>query len=1326
MTSSPATDLPSDANPSAALPPPAVPDHELIRRIGRGAYGEVWLARSVTGAYRAVKIVHRASFDHDRPFEREFEGIQKFEPISRRHDSQVDILHVGRNGDCFYYVMELADDQTTGGQIPDPDLYKPRTLKSDLLFRSRLPFEECVSVAIALTTALEHLHGHGLVHRDVKPSNIIFVNGVAKLADIGLVTGIDATRSYVGTEGFAAPEGPGTAQADLFSLGKVLYEMATGKDRQEFPELPTLLRELPDREGLMELNAVIARACRHDPKDRYSSAAAMRGDLELLQGGKSLARLHRLQSQLRFVRRTGALVTALAAVIALGWWWQARQTAKVRDLATQNLNLALRADTSATAAQKSEATARESLYAADIQLAQQALKADNLRLARSLLQNHVPKPGQPDLRGFEWRYLWQQCQSEELFSLPGITNSARVLAFSPDDRLIAVGAIDGNSALFDLTRRQKAATLPGTNPVLSVVFSPRGEWLVTASTNHVSLWDARTFAPVRRLPDAVAPARFSPDGKFLLTCRRLASTKTQAPQEQPHDLVLWDTINWSVRSSVSLPPSGGFSIPRDVYMQPLFLPDGRRVVVLAGETIRLFSLPDLRELRTLKVKVPTTLYSRPFIALSPDGRTLAMTSTNGFALRLWDLEGDQLIRELSGHTDTLFGAAFSPDGTMLATCSPDQTIRLWKVETGEWLKTFRGQADEVFDVEFSADGKRLASLGAYDAVVKLWDPYILPRRDTLRHPLNGVGFDADGNLVAYLWPWARPVELDSAALQHADSSVAFHVAHVGVPQFQGSASDSLTLRSVSSDGRFQGLFRTEAGAGLEIWDRRARARLGAVPSDSPLMSFGPRRQLVATYVRQPDGLQRSTVWQLPDGTPKWVFTNDAGFLQNRTITPDENHLLSYQDQAVTLWRIDGDGIKQVLRLPSQTTVTDVALAPDGGILAVAEGDLITLRAVPSGEVIGELHGHTRKTVVLAFSPDGRTLASMADDRSVRLWHVATLRQLLHFQSAEEDYDTFELEFSPDGRALAASRRDRVGSITWLHFAPSLAEIAAAEGEDYAPLVGQDPLKWFGVSKMLLQRGRPNEALPACTQTLQLVGARKELEWLRDKALRHRADVLRELGRNEEAGADNLSLLGLPARDPATPAGALDLSAYYNAPVAWDTNAEGGANDLSELPIGPQVFAGTVFDVRGDIGLSIRSTEREWPIEVTQVNGIRIQRRLTRLHFLQAAGAESRTTKTGDQIGHYRIHFADGRDVVLPIRYNVDTSDYWELDHLPREVPEATLAWRGQNPRSRADGKFIRLFKRTWQNPYPDVEVTRLDFVAEHPRTHPMLIALTAE
>ncbi len=329
----------------AGPPPPQIPDHELLRRIGQGSYGEVWLARNVIGTLRAVKVVHRSTFDRERPYEREYEGIQKFEPVSRSHEGLVDILQVGRNDTegYFYYVMELADSSESvisnqcsviSNRSATPDAapghagslntdllitdYSPKTLRAEQQLRARLPVSDCVNIGITLASALHALHERGLVHRDIKPSNIIFVGGVPKLADIGLVTDAGEARSYVGTEGFILPEGPGTPAADLFSLGKVLYEASTGKDRQDFPEPLTNLGDQPDKDRLLELNAVIHRACQSDPRARYRSAAEMLAELELLQCGESVKRKRALAQRVTFAKRfsvVAILVTLLLASV---------------------------------------------------------------------------------------------------------------------------------------------------------------------------------------------------------------------------------------------------------------------------------------------------------------------------------------------------------------------------------------------------------------------------------------------------------------------------------------------------------------------------------------------------------------------------------------------------------------------------------------------------------------------------------------------------------------------------------------------------------------------------------------------------------------------------------------------------------------------------------------------------------------------------------------------------------------------------------------------------------------------------------------------------
>ena len=261
---------------------PAIHDHTLLRRVGKGAYGEVWLAVNVIGLYHAVKIVDQRNFDSLEPYTREFKGMQRYMPISLNHPGLVHILHVGRDDQAgyFYYVMEVGDDEVAGIKIT-PETYSARNLARDLGKRGRLPIAECVSLGIALTDALEFLHQQQLVHRDIKPSNIIFVNGLPKLADIGLVTdiGVAGKGTYVGTPGYIPPDGPGTPAADVYSMGKVLYEAATGLELNRFPELPSTVPESAGALDLIRLNSIILQACENDHHKRYQSAAELRGNL---------------------------------------------------------------------------------------------------------------------------------------------------------------------------------------------------------------------------------------------------------------------------------------------------------------------------------------------------------------------------------------------------------------------------------------------------------------------------------------------------------------------------------------------------------------------------------------------------------------------------------------------------------------------------------------------------------------------------------------------------------------------------------------------------------------------------------------------------------------------------------------------------------------------------------------------------------------------------------------------------------------------------------------------------------------------------------------
>jgi TolB-like protein len=270
--------------------------------------------------------------------------LTEFAAISLRASNQLALLHVGQNQEAgfFYYVMELADDIETGREI-DIDHYTPCTLSALQRKKGRLATGEAVSIALELARGLTSLHSHGLVHRDIKPANIIFVGGTPKLADIGLVANAQPGQSMIGTEGFIPPEGPGTAAADVYSAGKVLYELNTGLDRKSFPILPTETKDAINHRQFLDLNEIVLRACAPNPSRRYRNADELLRDLSSLHANRGLLlkRVSRWLSPVLLKLLVALTVVAIAAAGAWLWPKISPRPAHLADGATNSRSIAV-------------------------------------------------------------------------------------------------------------------------------------------------------------------------------------------------------------------------------------------------------------------------------------------------------------------------------------------------------------------------------------------------------------------------------------------------------------------------------------------------------------------------------------------------------------------------------------------------------------------------------------------------------------------------------------------------------------------------------------------------------------------------------------------------------------------------------------------------------------------------------------------------------------------------------------------------------------------------------------------------------------------------
>ncbi|MDB6121940.1 MAG: repeat-containing protein [Pedosphaera sp.] len=968
------TGTPALSDGEGIIQPVLIPDHQLLRCIGRGSYGQVWLAQNTMGMYRAVKIVYRKSFQNERPFERELSGIRRFEPISRSHEGFVDVLHVGINEEeeYFYYVMELGDDQAAGQNI-DPDSYSPKTLGKEISLRGKLSLQECLELGMALSQALAELHKRGLVHRDVKPSNIIFVNGVPKLADIGLVAAVDETRSYVGTEGFIPPEGPGTPQADVYSLGKVLYEASTGKDRQNFPELPTQLESLPDSEGFLELNEVLLHACKNDISDRYKSAWNMHADLLVLANGKSVKRLKLLERRLSSLKRIvsiSAIVLIIIAAISYNVYreWSVGTESRLRQVG-------------ANVAYGNSAMESGDLLGALPHFAD-ALQLDQGNVNRQA--THRLRLGSVFAQCPKLTHLW--------FAGTNIMDGE----FSPDGKKVLITGSSDRAKIYDIeTGEIKFHPFGERAGLSSGVFSANGQFIATANEeNSASIWNATTLEEIRHLahPAPVSSARFSPDGLQIITACDDGIARV-----------------WEVQSQ-SGQPKLLLKQHTDAILFAAYSPDGRLIITASKD-----STAQIWDATNGQAKGEPLAHGSwvTYAAFSPDNRKIITTCFDRKA-RVWEVENGRSILPNLYHGDGVQSGEFSPDGLLIVTTSLDGMARLWRADTLQPVEhnPILRHGERVTHASFSPDGRCILAT-CIDGSVRVWD---LAGSIVPPIPTRNVFSD---NGSRFLTITNTSMEICDAASGRVDSKLT--VTEGSKAEFSRNGKFILISSVISSNSQGTNLL-------LQVWDATTGKPMEAGLSFSnsfPKAALSDDGKRLITF----NGKVAQT-WDLVKRTPLSPPIQHSEIINSAFFSPNGNQVVTGCSNEVQVWNaFTGQPTFPLLKhsLPVEYT----AFSPDGAYLVTCCSDYLLTKCfaqvwnASTGQPIGPQLKHGDGVLFASFSPDSRRVVTASEDFTAIVWDAVTGAQLA---ALKHDNQVVTAIFSPNGKQVVTASRDKTARV----------------------------------------------------------------------------------------------------------------------------------------------------------------------------------------------------------------------------------------------------------------------------------------------------------